>query len=141
MSLFGKKPVHPENPELTGNINNIIAKGTLICGDMETFGNVRIDGKIRGNLKCKAKVALGEGSFLEGNIMAQNAEIQGEVHGTITVAEVLVLKDGAVVHGDIITNRLVVESGAIFNGQCRMGDKTIEIKIDTDFKEATSKVA
>jgi cytoskeletal protein CcmA (bactofilin family) len=98
-----------------------IGKGTSIEGNIETGGNIRIDGKVNGFVRSKAKVALGPVSTVEGNITASNADIEGEVHGKIEVTEMLVLKSTAIVHGDIHTGKLVVEPGATFNGNCSMG--------------------
>jgi len=111
------------------NSSNIIGKGTTLEGDIEAYGNIRVEGRIKGNLKTKSKVALGKSCIVEGNILAQNAEIEGEVKGKVEVTEVLLLKPTAVVHGDIITNKLIVESGARFNGACQMGSAVKEIKI------------
>jgi len=114
--------------ELSSSSNNI-GKGTFLEGNIETFGNIRIEGKVNGNIKSKSKVALGHQSHVEGNIIAQNADIEGEVKGKIEVAELLVLKATAVINGDIITGKMVVEPGAIFNGSCKMGASIKEIKI------------
>jgi cytoskeletal protein CcmA (bactofilin family) len=103
------------------NSSNVIGKGTVLEGNIDTYGNIRIEGKIIGNIKSKSKVALGSSSHVDGNISAQNADIEGEVKGKIEISELLVLKSTAVIHGDIITGKLVVESGAIFNGGCKMG--------------------
>ncbi len=111
------------------NSNNIIGKGTILEGSVETFGNIRIEGKVIGNIKTKSKVALGQSSQVEGSILAQNAEVAGHVVGTVEITDVLVLKPTAVIEGDIITNKLIVESGAVFNGGCKMGGKSKEIKI------------
>jgi cytoskeletal protein CcmA (bactofilin family) len=111
------------------NSSNIIGKGTVMDGSLETYGNIRVEGKVVGNVKTKSKVALGQSSRVEGNILAQNAEVAGEVHGTVEVTDLLLLKPTAVVHGDIITNKLIVESGAAFNGSCKMGVTVKEIKI------------
>ena len=111
------------------NSSNIIGKGTVLEGSLETYGNIRVEGKVNGNVKTKSKVALGQSSRVEGNILAQNAEVAGEVHGTVEVTDLLLLKPTAVIHGDIITNKLIVESGAAFNGSCKMGVTTKEIKI------------
>jgi cytoskeletal protein CcmA (bactofilin family) len=51
------------------------------------------------------------------------------VKGKIEVAELLVLKATAVINGDIITGKLVVEPGAVFNGSCKMGATIKDIKI------------
>ncbi|WP_407659054.1 bactofilin family protein [Marivirga aurantiaca] len=109
--------------------SNTVGKGTTINGDIETFGNIRIDGRVVGNIKTKSKLVLGSTSHIEGNVLSQNAEIEGEVKGVVEITELLVLKPSAVVHGDIITNKLVVESGATFNGSCKMGVATKSIKI------------
>lgn len=115
--------------EEISNSSNIIGKGTSVQGDIETFGNLRVEGQVVGNIKTKSKVALGQSCKVEGNILAQNAEVAGEVSGRVEVTELLLLKATAVVHGDIITNKLIVESGAKFNGGCKMGVTIKEIKI------------
>ncbi len=115
--------------EEISNSSNVIGKGTVLEGNIETFGNIRIEGKVIGNVKSKSKIALGNSSHIDGNIMAQNADIEGEVKGKIEISELLVLKATAVVHGDILTGKLVVEPGAVFNGSCKMGAAIKDIKI------------
>jgi cytoskeletal protein CcmA (bactofilin family) len=115
--------------EEISNSSNTIGKGTFLEGNVETYGNIRIEGKVNGNVKSKSKVALGPSSFVQGNVMAQNADLEGEVKGRIEVTELLVLKATAVIHGDIVTGKLVVEPGAVFNGTCKMGAAVKEIKI------------
>ncbi len=115
--------------EEISNSSNTIGKGTFLDGNVETYGNIRIEGKVTGNVKSKSKVALGPSSVIQGNVIAQNADLEGEVKGRIEIAELLVLKATAVIHGDIITGKLVVEPGALFNGTCKMGATVKEIKI------------
>jgi cytoskeletal protein CcmA (bactofilin family) len=111
------------------NSSNIIGKGTIVEGNIESFGNIRIEGKVKGSVKSKSKIALGQSSYVDGNIIAQNAEIAGEVKGVVDVTDQLILKTSAVINGDIITNKLIVEAGARFNGGCKMGVSQKEIKI------------
>lgn len=111
------------------NSTNTIGKGTYLEGSIETYGNIRIEGKIKGDVKSKSKIALGHSSQVEGNIIAQNADIEGEVKGKIEVSELLVLKATAVINGDIVTGKMVVEPGAVFNGACKMGTTNKEIKL------------
>lgn len=126
--MFTNKEEKKVAEEISNSSNNI-GKGTVLEGNVETFGNIRIEGKVIGNIKSKSKVVLGQSSHVDGNILAQNAEIEGEVKGTLEVSELLVLKPSAIIHGDIKTNKLVVESGAQFNGGCKMGVTINEIKI------------
>lgn len=115
--------------EEISNSSNTIGKGTFLEGNVETYGNIRIEGKVTGNIKSKSKIALGPSSQVHGNITSQNADIEGEVKGKLEVAELLVLKATAVINGDIITGKLVVEPGAVFNGSCKMGAAVKDIKI------------
>lgn len=133
--MFTSKEEKRAAEELS-NSSNTIGKGTFLEGNVETYGNIRIEGKVSGNVKSKSKVALGPSSFVEGNVIAQNADLEGEVKGRIEVAELLVLKATAVIHGDIITGKLVVEPGAVFNGTCKMGASIKEIKIGENGTEA-----
>lgn len=123
-----------------------ISKGTVLEGSVETFGNLRIEGKVVGNIKSKSKMVLSESAVVEGNVLAQNAEIAGEIKGIVEVTDVLVLKPTAQIHGDIITGKLVVESGAAFNGNCKMGTPTnnvrkLEISEQEKVEKKTEKAA
>ena len=50
-----------------------------------------------------------------------NADIEGTLDGTINVKELLTLKSSAKLQGDISTNKLSIEPGAVFSGSCSMG--------------------
>ena len=62
-------------------------------------------------------------------MIAQNADVEGTINGNIEISEILCLKTTAVINGDISTNKLIVESGAVFNGGCKMGASMKQIKI------------
>ncbi|MEM8894528.1 MAG: polymer-forming cytoskeletal protein [Bacteroidota bacterium] len=127
--MFTNKEDKRKMADESNNSSNIFGKGTVLTGNLETYGNIRVEGKIIGDLKTKSKAVLGHSSNIDGNILAQNAEIAGQVTGTVEVSELLILKPSAVINGDIITNKMIVESGATFNGGCKMGVKIKEIKI------------
>ena len=126
--MIGNKNKKIPEEELSTS-NNIIGKGTTLVGNIESFGNIRIEGRIIGGVKSKSKIALGQSSYVEGDILSQNAEIAGEVKGKIEISELLILKPSAVVIGDIKTNKIIVESGAVFNGKCKMGIPSTEINL------------
>lgn len=102
---------------------NLIGGGTKITGDINSPGDVRIDGQLNGNLITNGKFVLGVNGYIEGNITCVNADLSGEVKGTINVTEMLSLKATAKINGDIITSKLAIEPGAIFTGSCSMGAK------------------
>ncbi len=115
--------------EQLGNTSTIIAKSAVLDGNLETAGNLRIEGKLSGNIRCKAKVAMGDSSYVEGNIVTQNAEIAGKIKGLLEVADLLILKSTAIIDGDIVAGKIMIETGAVFNGTCKMGATIKEINI------------
>ena len=115
--------------------NNIIGEGSVLKGNLNTSGNVRLEGKVIGDLSSSSKVACGA-SVVDGNVIAENAEIAGKVTGKVTVSELLILKSTASIHGDISTSNLIIESGANFNGACTMGkEEIVEDEGSEDEKE------
>lgn len=107
---------------------NIIGAGTTIEGEIQSNGDVRIDGKIRGSVTSKAKVVIGPSGLVEGDVVCQSADISGSVKGKTTVAEMLFLKSEAKINGDIQTGKLIVEVGATFTGNCSMGSVIKDMK-------------
>lgn len=108
---------------------NTISRGTSLQGNIETDANLRIEGRMKGDVKARSTFSVGEGAVVEGNISAEAAEIAGEIRGQVEVSTVLVLKSTAIVHGDILTDKFVVEAGAQFNGSCRMGQQASPLKL------------
>ncbi|MCK5170570.1 MAG: polymer-forming cytoskeletal protein, partial [Bacteroidales bacterium] len=84
---------------------NMIGAGTEITGDVNSNGDIRIDGTLTGNLKTAGKVVIGETGKVNGEVDCKNSEVLGEVHGKIKVSELLSLKATAKIFGDIITKK------------------------------------
>lgn len=112
-----------KNQSVDATTVNLIRQGTKINGDINSAGDIRIDGHLVGNLIANGKFVLGPNGLIEGNVTSTNAELEGEVKGIVSVTEMLALKSTAKINGDIITNRLAIEPGAVFNGSCNMGAK------------------
>jgi cytoskeletal protein CcmA (bactofilin family) len=105
---------------LSGNPLNIIGTETRLKGDLESTGDIRIDGSIEGHVTVKQRLVLGEGGIIKGDIVANDAVVAGLLQGNIKVEQTLVLKPTARIEGDIYTDKIVIESGAQFNGRCSM---------------------
>ncbi|MEP7236936.1 MAG: polymer-forming cytoskeletal protein [Ferruginibacter sp.] len=110
------------------NGNTMIGAGTTISGDLESNGDIRIDGILKGNLRGKAKIIVGTEGVVEGNIEGMQADIMGHVTGSIKVQELLYLHGKTQVNGDIYAGKLQVEPSAVFNGNCHMGANIVELK-------------
>jgi len=103
---------------------NLIGAGTEITGDVNSNGDIRIDGTLTGNLKTAGKVVIGETGKVSGEIDCKNSEVLGEINGKIKVGELLSLKATSKIFGDIATKKLAIEPGSRFTGNCKMGDES-----------------
>ncbi len=106
--------------ETDQNSHNTITNGTEIIGDINSNGDIRLDGALKGNLKTKGKVVVGSTGKVTGTITCKNSDIFGLMEGKIFVSELLSLKSTAILKGDIITNKLAIEPGCKFSGTCSM---------------------
>jgi cytoskeletal protein CcmA (bactofilin family) len=100
--------------------NNIIGQSTYIEGSIKSEGNIRVDGRIKGTVNTNATFIIGVTGVVEGQSQAQNITVSGRYDGGITCNEKLILESNSNVTGDLNTRRLVIDDGAIFNGNCKM---------------------
>jgi len=99
------------------SINTIIGPNTNLTGDIEAGGFTRIDGSIRGEVKAKGRVVIGERARMKGNVTGTNITIGGVVLGNIIADGHLVILSTALVIGDIITRRIQADDGCFINGK------------------------
>ncbi len=107
--------------EIESKLPNMIGPGTKIIGDINTNGDIRIDGQIEGNINSKGKVVIGANGNVKGEINCVNAEISGTHNGKVTAQELLFLKASSKFNGEIRAGKLSIEPGALFTGTCTMG--------------------
>lgn len=108
----------------TSNSINAIVSGTFLDGKIKANNDFRIDGNLVGSLDCAGKVIIGPTGQVEGEIICANALIEGKFDGKLKVKELLSVKDSAKITGDVVTDKLLVQSGALFNVSCQMGVKS-----------------
>ncbi len=99
---------------------NLVGTGTVIKGEISSKGDIRVDGKVIGQMRSEGKIVIGNSGIVEGDIFCVNADFSGKVNGKADVKELLTLKASSVFLGDIITNKLAIEPGAKFSGTCSM---------------------
>ena len=100
---------------------NRIVEGTIIEGSISSESNIRIDGLVKGTISTKGRLVVGVSGVITGDVICQNAEVEGTINGSMKVGELLSLKSTAKIEGDVITGKLSIEPGAVFAVTCSMG--------------------
>ena len=107
----------------SGDLNGFLDRGSSFKGELEFEDTMRIDGKFNGRIRSKNELIVGESAHIEGEIHVGRIAISGTVMGKITADQRVEIHRNGKVYSDIETPALVIEEGAIFQGNCVMGDK------------------
>jgi cytoskeletal protein CcmA (bactofilin family) len=103
-----------------------------VNGKIKCRDTVRIEGRVKGELRCEQNVIVAESAHIQANIEAESVVISGEVKGDITARRKITLGKAARVIGDLRTPGIVIEEGAKLEGR---------IVIGPDEKTATKKAS
>jgi cytoskeletal protein CcmA (bactofilin family) len=101
-------------------------RATVIDPQADIEGKLRgkdalVLGRFRGQIEVSGKVVLGEGSRVEATVVADAAEIAGELKGDVK-ARAVTLAEKARVNGTVEARVLVVREGAWLNGSVSAGE-------------------
>ena len=113
--MFGKK----QKDLMDSHIATIISDGCIIDGNITSNNSIKIDGIINGNVDAKQGVILGDTGRILGQVNAAEAVIFGQVQGNIN-AQKLEIRSTGKIYGDIKTDSIEMEFGAIYNGKVTM---------------------
>ncbi|MGF1671426.1 MAG: polymer-forming cytoskeletal protein [Balneolaceae bacterium] len=106
----------PQSPSL-----NMISEGTRLKGSIQSQNDIRLSGKMEGEISSKGKLIITSTGIIQGNAKVTDADISGHINGEIHVINKLILRKSAKIDGNIFTKTLIVEEGAQINGDCNMG--------------------
>ena len=109
------------NSRKSDKLDLVVGKNSRVMGDVESSGTILVEGTITGNLHSN-KVILSERSYVKGDISANNIAIAGKVEGQVKAKESIEVKATAHISGYMLTRRLSMMRGAIFNGMSSMDD-------------------
>lgn len=94
-----------------------VLKDTVVNGNIRSEYNVYLEGRVLGDIHCKADVVLMEGAEVEGDVCCDNLYVDGVVKGSAEVVHKAFLGKHAVIKGHLIAAFLkLYPSSAIEKG-------------------------
>lgn len=109
----------------TSTVPSIISPDLTITGDLNSHGDVQIDGHVEGDVTADT-LTIGEHGSVRGSIKADKVRVCGKVLGQIEGTAVT-LAASARVEGDVLHERLEIEPGAHLEGHCRRTNRTAAV--------------
>jgi cytoskeletal protein CcmA (bactofilin family) len=106
-----------------GQLNGFLDGGSHLRGELHFEDTFRIDGRLTGKVESRGDLYVGERGEVEGEIRVGRLFVSGRVQAVVQAQRVEVAPGGQL-RGEIETPCLVIDEGAIFEGQSRMVDAT-----------------
>jgi cytoskeletal protein CcmA (bactofilin family) len=100
------------------SVNSIIGEGSEFYGEFKLSGLIRIDGRFKGLIQTDGKVIIGKTGVVDTDIRARVVVAGGEIRGNVYASERIVLLSTCRLYGDVITPKLLIEEGVLFEGKC-----------------------
>lgn len=98
--------------------------GMLVTGNVVCAGAVQVFGRVLGDIRA-AHLIIGEGAYVEGNVTALDAIVQGSFKGTIH-GNTVKLQGNARIEGEVYNKSLSIEPNVVFEGSSRRLDRPVD---------------
>jgi cytoskeletal protein CcmA (bactofilin family) len=98
----------------------------MVSGVLRVNGSLRLDGEVEGQIFVTDNLVVGSNGSLKAEIQTGSAVVAGRVKGRIRAKGRVELQKGARLEGDVHASAFKIEDGAFFQGNCVMGEKSVE---------------
>ena len=104
------------------DLNGFLDDGTEFSGELRFRDVLRVDGRLKGKVVSDNMLIIGETGQVDAEIDCGVVSIRGRVSGQVHGRQRIELLAGCRVTASLVTPKLVIEDGAFFQGECRMGE-------------------
>ena len=117
--MIGKQKI--QSPAESATILTLLGRDTAIEGTLTFKETIRVDGRVNGKLiSPEGTVIVGENAVLDADLEVGVAIIRGKINGRVQASQRIEIHSPARINGDISAPKVAIDSGVVFNGNCRM---------------------
>jgi cytoskeletal protein CcmA (bactofilin family) len=106
--------------EKSEKVSAFLGKDTEFDGKLSFYGTIRIDGHLKGDISAIGTLIVGDTGMIEANVHVSYIVVNGEIRGDIIADERIDIHAPGKVFGNINSPIVVIDEGAVFDGNCRM---------------------
>src|ERR1700744_900532 len=115
MAMFKKEKVALDMQ----SISTLISEGSILDGNLKEPAVARIDGQVTGDVMIDEGLIIGEKGSIRGNVVTKELVVYGTIIGDVQATSIEIRATGKIT-GDIRTQTLGVEQGAVYDGNLSM---------------------
>ena len=108
----GRPTLDARAPGLT-----ILDHGITLVGDIVSEENIRVRGRVEGNVATSGSVVIEPRGIVLGEVTAENLILEGSLEGRATVARKFELRPGGRMRGDIRAAVVAIAEEAFLQGK------------------------
>lgn len=102
--------------------DTLIGQATTLEGTVDCETDLRIEGTIRGSIRCSRNVTIGETGVVYANVEVGSVIIAGSLTGDVTASGSLVIESTGQLNGNATCTAFIIKDGGQFNGTSNMGE-------------------
>ena len=117
-----ERAARPNGPlAVVNKKESVIGPGVVIEGTIEGDDDLRVAGKVKGNISLRGNLAVEPGARIDGEIRAGNVALGGAVEGNIQASATVKLLETGQLVGDLKARNLVAALGSRMHGRVEFG--------------------
>jgi cytoskeletal protein CcmA (bactofilin family) len=121
-----------------GTLSGFVGSTASVAGEATFKGMLRVDGHLSGRISsAEGTLIVGANGRVDADIEVAIATIHGTVKGDIIASQRIELGRASRVDGNLQTPSLMIEQGAIFEGNCRMAQQRAALETDNIVLDTT----
>jgi cytoskeletal protein CcmA (bactofilin family) len=99
---------------------SLIDRHSSFDGNFRSQRDLRVEGELKGNVSCEGTLFVSEGATIAATVDAEHVTVAGELTGEIRCRGRLQILPSGRVRASVSTGSLVIQEGAIYEGQLEM---------------------
>jgi cytoskeletal protein CcmA (bactofilin family) len=104
-------------PDGEAAADTIIGPDLVLCGELVSEENIRVRGRVEGNISTSGSLVVEPSGHVRGDITAEHVIVEGTVEGTVIAAMKFELRPAGRIQGDIRASVVSIAEDSFLRGR------------------------